>query len=266
MASAPAVTHDTLFAGQLTCLQHRDGYRFAIDAVLLAHFAAPRPGEMVLELGAGNGVVSLIMAYRQPQFAITALELQPQLVGLMRSNVALNHYEERITVVEGDCRFLADQVPAGAFDRVVMNPPYRKIDSGRQNPGDEAAQARHELTLTLDEAVAAMAFALKNRGRGVVVYPAERLATLVAAMKARRLEPKRLQVVYSYPGDTGRLVLVEAVKNGGEELAVLPPFFIYQTPGGPHSEEMALLYAPCRENLKKQRHITPESRDVAGVR
>lgn len=243
MASEPAVTHDSLFAGKLTCLQHRDGYRFAIDAVLLAHFAAPRPGEKVLELCAGNGVVSLTMAYRQPHVAITALELQPPLVGLLRSNVALNHFEERIAVVEGDCRSLARHVPAGAFDRVVMNPPYRKLESGRQNSGDEAAQARHELTLTLDEAVAAMAVGLKNKGRGVVVYPAERLATLIAALKGQRLEPKRLQIVYSYPGDVGRLALIEAVKNGGEELAVLPPFFVYQAAGGSYSTEMASFYA-----------------------
>lgn len=243
MADAAAVTHDTLFAGRLTCLQHREGYRFAIDAVLLAHFAAPRPGEKVLELCAGNGVVSLIMAYRQPQLAVTALELQPQLVGLLRSNVALNHYEQRITVVEGDCRFLANHVPAGVFDRVVMNPPYRRMASGRQTVGDEAAQARHELTLTLDEAVAAMALAVKNRGRCVMVYPADRLARLIAVLKGQRLEPKRLQIVYSYPGDAGRLVLVEAVKNGGEELAVLPPFFIYQAAAGSYTEEMATLYA-----------------------
>ncbi|HSR36845.1 MAG TPA: methyltransferase, partial [Desulfurivibrionaceae bacterium] len=211
--------------------------------VLLAHFAAPRPGEKVLELCAGNGVVSLIMAFRQPAAVIAALELQPQLVGLMRSNVALNRYEERITVVEGDCRSLADHVTAGGFDRVVMNPPYRKVESGRQTEGDEAAQARHELTLTLEEAVAAMAMAVKNRGRCVVVYPAGRLAALMAALKGHRLEPKRLQIVHSYPGDTGRLVLVEAVKNGGEELAVLPPFFVYQAAGGAYTPEMAALYA-----------------------
>lgn len=247
MTPQAAVTHDTLFAGTLTCLQHREGYRFALDAVLLAHFAAPRPGERVLELCAGNGVVSLIMAYRQPRLAITAFELQPPLVGLLRSNVALNRYEERIAVVEGDCRHLATCVVPGSFDRVVMNPPYRRVSSGRQSLGDEAAKARHELTLTLGEAVAAMALGVKNRGRCVVVYPAERLATLIAALKERRLEPKRVQVVYSHPGDAGRLVLVEAVKNGGEELTVLPPFFIHQAAGGAYTAEMAALYASGRE-------------------
>ncbi|MEW6593678.1 MAG: methyltransferase [Thermodesulfobacteriota bacterium] len=244
MAGTAAVTHDTLFAGRLTCLQHREGYRFAIDAVLLAHFALPRPGERVLELCAGNGVVSLIMAFRQPQVAFTALELQPRLVGLLRSNVALNHCEERITVVEGDCRTLGDHVPAGAFDRVVMNPPYRRVESGRQTLGDEAARARHELTLTLNEAVAAMAVAVKNRGRCAVVYPAERLAALITSLKSQCLEPKRLQTVHGYPGAGARLVLVEAVKNGGEELAVLPPFFVHQSPGGDYTPEMAALHAP----------------------
>ena len=240
----PALTRDTLFDGRLTCLQHREGYRFAVDAVLLAHFVAPKVGERLLELCAGNGVVSLILAYRWPQLALTSLELQPQLAGLCRSNVVLNRYAERITVIEGDCRMVTDHVAAGRFDWVVMNPPYRKLASGRRNPADEAALARHELTLTLDEAVQAAAVALKSKGRAVLVYPAGRTAALLATLKAHRLEPKRLQIVYSHPGEAGCLVLVEAVKNGGAELAILPPFFICQAPGSEYTAAMAALYAP----------------------
>lgn len=244
MASSPALTRDPLFSGRLTCLQHREGYRFAVDAVLLAHFVAPRPGEQLLDLCAGNGIVSLILAYRWPHLLLTALEMQPQLAGLIRSNAALNHYGERLSVIEGDCRCMGEQVAAGAFDRVVCNPPYRRLETGRINPRDEAALARHEVTLTLDEAVKAMAFALRNKGRAALIYPAGLAASLIAALKAHQLEPKRLQVVYSYPGDAGRLVLVEAVKNGGEELAILPPFYIYQAAGGEHSAAMAAMYAP----------------------
>ena len=130
-----------------------------------------------------------------------------------------------------------------SFDLVVSNPPYRRPGSGRINREDECAIARHELTADLASIISAAAFCVKNRGAVVCIYPADRLATLIAAMQDQRLVPKRLQPVYSYPeDDRARLVMVEAVKNGGEGVHLLPPFYIYQHPNGPYSPEMAKLY------------------------
>lgn len=77
--------------------------------------------------------------------------------------------------------------------------------------------------------IAAAAYAVKNRGTVVCIYPAERLATVIAAMMKKHLVPKRIQPVYSYPeDDRARLVMIEAMKNGGEGLCLLPPLYIYQ--------------------------------------
>lgn len=244
MNSGREYTDDSLFDGRLRCLQHRNGYRFSVDAVLLAHFIAPRPGERILDLGAGCGVVSLVLAYRWPGVSLTALEIQPDLAELVRCNIELNGYGQRIELVGGDLRHIERSVGVGAFDWVVSNPPYRSAASGQVSSGNEQALARHEINTDLQAVVRAVVVALRTKGRAALIYPAARGATLIHEMVRQGLAPKRLQTVYSFPGGNGKLLLVEAVKGGGEELAVLPPFYVYEHRHGGYSKEMAGCYLP----------------------
>lgn len=146
-------------------------------------------------------------------------------------------------VIQGDLCAIRSLLPAESFDKVVCNPPYGKLTTGRRNPGPEESIARHEMKAELVDIVNAIFFSLKNRGRGYVIYPAKRAAVLLAALKQKKLEPKKIQIIYSYPGGEGKLLLVEVVKNGGEELIILPPFFVYREAGGEYSAEMAGLYS-----------------------
>lgn len=246
MAELPVreLTDDTLFAGRLSCRQHRDGYRFSVDAVLLAHFFIPRPIESILDLGCGCGVIPLILAYRWPGLSQTGLELQPQLVALARRNVVDNGLAERISIVEGDLRDLSGLFKPGQFQRVVCNPPFYRFEGARLNLDPERRLARHEVAADLAEVVAAAGWLLHKGGRVDLVYPAERAASLLTALRGAGLEPKRLQVVHSYPGTPGKLVLVEGLKGGGEELEILPPFYIYREAGGEYAPEMARCYEP----------------------
>lgn len=239
---AREVTNDTLFAGRLSCRQHRDGYRFSLDAVLLAHFFAPRPGESLLDLGCGCGVIPLILAYRWPHLRQTGLELQPQLAALARRNAADNGLAERIRIVEGDLRAITNLFKPGQFQRVVCNPPFYRSEGARLNLDPERRLARHEVAADLGEVTAAASWLLHKGGRVDLVYPAERAAALLAALRGAGLEPKRLQVVHNHPGSPGKLVLVEGLKGGGEELEILPPFFIYREAGGGYSAEMERCY------------------------
>ncbi|MCW5198553.1 hypothetical protein VU06_02250 [Desulfobulbus sp. F3] len=126
---------------------------------------------------------------------------------------------------------------------VVSNPPYYRPGSGRISKEDECALARHELTADSDAVLTSAAFAMRNRGTFCCIYPAERLATVLAVMMSKRLTPKRLQPVHSFPEDAqARLVLIEAVKNGGEGLRLLPPLHIYQRKDGTYSPEVERMY------------------------
>jgi len=236
------VTGDSLFDGQLQCRQHLNGYRFSLDAVLLANFIRPGDADRVLDLGAGCGVISLILAFKWPRVDLTALEIQEGLANLALENVKLNRFQERIKLIRGDLRRIKKMLAPGSFDWVVCNPPYGKIGSGRLNSVEETVIARHEIHAEISDITRAVTFALRTRGRAALVYPASRAASLIQQLKIHNLEPKRLQVVYSYPGSAGKLVMVEVMKGGGEELQIEAPFYVYRKQGGEYSEEMRECY------------------------
>jgi tRNA1Val (adenine37-N6)-methyltransferase len=245
---ADPVSCDTLFSGRVHCLQHQAGYRFSVDAILAAHFAPPSSGATILDLGSGCGVIALICLYRwREQIAfVSCLELQPGLASLAARNRDMNGYGEKMRVVQGDFRHILDFFPAESFSQVICNPPFYKKNSGRPCQDQESFIARHQVHCSLNEVVGAAAAVVKNRGKVVFVYPATGLNALFSTLHQHHLVPKRLQIIYSYPDAAApaRLVLVEAVKNGGEGVQILAPFYIYERRLGAYSTEMQRLYDP----------------------
>ncbi len=245
------LTKDTLYDGALICRQYRDGYRFSVDAVLAADFCRISGPCRVLDLGCGSGIIGLILAYLHPLVTIQGLDIQEDLVALAEDNILENKFGRRFDVSLGDVRRIGETLSPESFDLVVCNPPYRKCGSGRVSRGDQAAIARHELKADLNDMLAAAAFCVKNRGTVILVYPALRFSHLAAGLAGKKLTLRRLQPVYSYPEDNqARLVLVEAVKNGGEECRILPPFYIYAKRDGAYSPQMQRIYDP-KQSLSK---------------
>lgn len=246
------ISRDTLFAGKLTCLQHTTGYRFSVDAVLVAHFQPPGKGATILDLGSGCGIISLIAMYRWGERIkeITALEVQPQLADLSRRNFTENGFSGKCRAVQGDLGSILQYFPPESFSQVICNPPYYREGSGRTSSDPESFYARHQILAGLPEIIGAAASVVKTGGTVVFVYPAEGLAELIAEFSRARLKLKRLQCVYSYPipAAPARLVLVTAMKNAGSGVQVLPPLYIYTRKNGDYSPEMEKLYSPQQDN------------------
>ena len=243
-------TLDALFNGQLRILQSRKGYRFSLDAVLLATFAAPRGAEKVVDLGAGSGVVSLILAKLHPNLAVTALEIQETMVTCAQKSARLNRLASRVTILQCDVRRIARVLPPGGADLVVCNPPYRKPASGRVSPDAEKRIARHEIAGGLDDFTRAGAYLLRVNGRMAVVYPAVRTVDLLATMRAAGLEPKRLRMVHSFAGAEASLVLVEGAKGGRSGMKILAPLVIYDK-GKQYSAEVASILAGAPQTVPR---------------
>jgi len=233
-------TLDTLFGGRLRILQKKNGYRFSIDALLLAHFADPHPKDQMIDLGTGCGIIPLILTFRRKPTRIIGAEIQPSLADLARRNVALNRFTSRIKIWEKDLRDLTTKRLRGTFSLVLSNPPYRKAGSGRINPQEEKALARHEIKATLQDVLRAAHYLLKDKGRLAMIYPASRTAELIQEMRQFNLEPKRLQFVHSHPKEEARLMMVEGFKEGRAQVRVLPPLILYDSAGNYTPEALEL--------------------------
>ncbi len=239
MASEQAPTADTILGGTVTIVQPACGYRFALDSILLARFARPRRRARILELGAGCGVVSIIIAALHEPKQVMAVELQPQLAAMISHNAALNR--RPVTAICADIRRTIPGVMPASFDYVVANPPYRVVHRGRESPLPERRMARSGDGDTLTAFIDAAARYARHGGKVAMVFTASRITELITAMKQRSLEPKRLRLVHSRAGEAAGMVLLEARKAGGIEAIIEPPLFLYDSPGTYSDEALAML-------------------------
>lgn len=222
--------------GSLIVYQPEKGFRFSIDSVLLAHFLTLKPKELILEVGAGSGIISLIALKRFPKCRIFALEVESLFVECLKKNVSENNLENKLFTIKGDIK--SPPFRREIFDVVFSNPPYFKSKAGRKSPYEIENIARRNENFDLNEFLKNVSSLLKNRGRFYLIFTALRLAELIYSLKKNKLEPKLLRLVYSYPGSEAKLVLLSAVKFAGEELRILPPLYIYDSPKGNYTEEV----------------------------
>lgn len=217
----PGECIDSFMEGRLKLIQSRDGYRFSIDAVLLSEFATIRPGDVVVDLGTGCGVILLILLLTKPAGHAFGLEIQEELAGQARRNAVLNGFEDKMGIILGDVK---NPPMAKEFaDVVICNPPYRKAESGRINPDQRRAIARHEILASIDDILRAAKNLLRKKGRLALIYPCVRLVDILVRMRRFDLEPKKVQI--NYPGlqSDANLVLIEASLGGKPGLEICPP-------------------------------------------
>jgi len=236
-------TTDTFFNGQIQVKQDSIGYRFSIDAVLLAYFTKPRPSEKILDLGTGCGIIPLIMGYRNPELIIHAIEVQPDLAELAALNIKDNHMQGRILIRHQDMKTLKPDDIGGPVDLIVCNPPYRKPNSGRINPVRQRALARHEIKATLFDVIRTAQRLLRTGGRFVTIYTADRLADLIAHMRSDQIEPKMMRIIHSTWNTEAKLILVEGIKGGRPGIKIASPLIIYDEHGN-YTDAVNLMFQP----------------------
>jgi tRNA1Val (adenine37-N6)-methyltransferase len=222
----PGETIGEFMEGRLRVIQSKKGYRFSLDAVLLTRFVTVRAGDILVDLGTGCGIISLILLMTKPLGYALGLEIQPELASQAVRNALLNRLDHKMGVIVGDLRH--PPISPSRAHVLVCNPPYRPERSGRINPDNQRAIARHEILASVNCILDAARDLLRPRGRLAIIYPAERLADVLVRMRGFDLEPKRLQVVHPDIGSEAKLVLIEAVSGGKAGVKVLPPVIARQ--------------------------------------
>lgn len=215
--------------------QPASGFRFSMDALLLARVASLSGAARAVDLGCGCGVVGLGLLLRAgaENLTVAGLDLNPEMAACARANAERLGFADRCRVVEADVaavRGHPDLAPE-SFDLVVCNPPYREPGTGRRPPDPGRDAARFAASAPVSAFVDAAAYLLANRKRAAFIGLPERLPELLADMAEARLTPKRLLLVHSRLGEPARLALVEAVKNGGPGLTIEPPLGLYEGRG-----------------------------------
>ncbi|QFJ54159.1 tRNA1(Val) (adenine(37)-N6)-methyltransferase [Pseudobutyrivibrio xylanivorans] len=227
-------------------IQHPDKFCFGMDAVLLSDFAKVKPGETVLDMGTGTGILPILLEAKTEGSHFTGLEIQPESAEMANRSVLFNGLQDKIDIIEGDIKSASEFFGKGSMNVVTSNPPYMTNHHGLKNPNDAKAIARHELLCSLEDVISQTAAVLKPKGRCYFVHRPFRLVEIITLMKQYKLEPKRMRLVYPFVDKEPNMVLIEGVKGGGAQLTVEAPLIVYDAPGQ-YTEEIYKIYGMIME-------------------
>ncbi len=196
-------TEDLQENGLMICVE-KPGFSYGGDAVALAAFARLKKGETALDLGAGTGILAILLAGRYGA-RFTAVEIRGDMCALMQKSIALNAQEEMISVMNADLRELKSGRGFENFDAAVCNPPY--FSGGTQSENEQRLESRHQKSCDFRDAAACAFRLLKQGGRFYICCPVTMLADCCAALIENGMQPKRMRI------ESGRLALIEAKKG-----------------------------------------------------
>ncbi len=228
-------TDDAVLGGRLRLTQKKTGHRVGHDAILLAAAAAAKPGDRIVELGAGVGAAGLALAARVPGVSVTLVERDPDLADIAAANIARNGFESRAAAVMLDVTAPSDAFAAvglapGSFDGVLMNPPFNESQNVSPDAGKRTAHVAPDGSLA--KWVAAASWLLHSAGTMTMIWRADGLAQVLSALEAG-FGGVVVLPVHGRAGQPAIRVLVRASKGSRAPLTLLPALDLNDPAGKP---------------------------------
>ncbi|MFD2671559.1 tRNA1(Val) (adenine(37)-N6)-methyltransferase [Marinicrinis sediminis] len=230
---------DDLINQDLHIIQSDEVFSFSMDAVLLSRFCSVPYRGRIMDLCTGNGVIPLLLTART-KASVTAVEIQEKLVDIAKRNVQMNNLEQQVEIIHGDLREMTTTYN-GHFDLVTVNPPYMPAQTGDQNKNSHFAIARHEISCTLEDVIAACGRMAKSGGKVAMVHRPSRIMDILFLMRKYKMEPKRIRWIHPKKDAEANMVLIEAIRDGKPEVRVLPPLIVYNEQQQ-YAEELMEIY------------------------
>lgn len=242
MTQTPAAA--SFLGGKLTLAQ-ADGYRAAIDPILLAASLALKPGQRGAEFGCNAGAALLSAAFLNPGAQLTGVELDGAAAALARANISANHMESRVSVVEADA---LSWRPEAQLDAVFFNPPFFDDPNALRAPSPNKREAWIN-EAGLEAWIAAGLKRLREGGRLTLIQRADRLGDILDAFSGKAGGVAVLPV-HPRAGDPAKRVIVSAIKVSKAPLRVLPGLVLHAGESGAYMPEVdAILRGEARTVL-----------------
>ena len=239
-APEPEYTSDALLDGQVLLRQPRDGFRAAIDTVLLAAAVPAVEGDRVFELGTGCGAAALCLARRVPGVHVTGIELQPSLVRLAGENVRANGAQGSVDIMLGDVAGPLPPRVQGLFDCAMFNPPYLEAARARLPAAAGRAVANVEAGGGLAAWVSCAHATLRPKGSLTLIHRADRLDDVLTCLRAR-FGGIAILPLWPRAGQPARRVVVRARKGVATPLTLTAGLVLHEADGRYTPEADAIL-------------------------
>jgi tRNA1(Val) A37 N6-methylase TrmN6 len=237
------VTEDAVLGGKLRLRQPKSGHRAGHDAMLLAAATPARPGQRVVDLGAGVGAAGLAVAKRVAGIALVLVEIDEGLAELARANATANAIAAETLVLDvtsGAENFAAAGLAPDSVDVVLMNPPFNHASRHRASPDGARATAHVAAAETLESWIHASRRILKSGGNLVMIWRADGLADVLAAL-GRGFGSLMILPVHADAASPAIRVLVRAAKGGRAPTCLLAGLMLNDEAGHPSPEAKTIL-------------------------
>jgi len=223
-------TQDLLLGRRVALRQPTQGYRAAIDPLLLAASVHAEPGETILDVGAGVGAAGLCLASRIPYCRIMGIERQKDLVRLANDNITLNNVRDRVEILHGDLQSPPPRLAAGSYSQVISNPPYFENTQGRVSTVVAKGLSNHEIDCDMESWLKFSLLMLKPSGKITFIYRADMVDKLLSLFYGK-VGGINLFPLWPMDGQIAKRVIVQGIKGSKGGLNLLPGMNLHNEDG-----------------------------------
>ena len=231
-------TLEDLTKFNMKIIQKKEGFRFSLDAILIANFIKVDRNIEIMDIGTGTGIIPLLLANNEKIKKIIGVEIQDIIADMARRSIIMNNLENKIEIKNED---INNYKIEKKVDMIITNPPYMKIENGKISENLIKAISRHEVKLNLESLIKSAKMILKDGGSFNIIYRTKRFQELIKIITDNRFFIKRLRFIYTKPDKDSDLFMLEAIKNQKKDIKIEKPLNIYNATGD-YSKEVESYY------------------------
>jgi len=199
--------------------QPESGYCYNSDSIFLYDFINRfNPKGKVLDVGAGCGIVGLLVARDNKKVSLEAVEKQEVFIGFSKINARVNKIEYKLH----ECDFLNLDVDT-KYDYVISNPPF--YPEGVQKSDNEMLfHARYNVNLPLKSFFKKVSQILNPHSHFIFCYDATEFGNICIELEKVKMKVVDVQFVHPKIDKAASIVLVHARNGSKSQMKVLAPF------------------------------------------